>query len=95
MRYVVNDSLTYSQIPEGYSICRFTKFKRFKCGDYMLVVDPIIKSSFFNVPAKKSERLTNWYNVDGRKEVDHLSEKLKEKFIDKMRRTYLKLGALL
>lgn len=90
MRYVVNDSLLYSQIPEGYSICKFTKFKRFKCGDYMLVVDPITKDSWFDIPQEKS-----WHNVQGRGQCKKIGDVTRKKFIDKMRRTYLKLGALL
>ena len=89
MEYVVSDSLVFSGIPEGYSICKFTKFKRFKCGDYMIIVDPVTKKSYYNVPS------AGWYSQDGREEVPEISREDREKFIDKMRRTYLKLGALL
>jgi len=90
MEYVVSDSLVFSGIPEGYSICKFTKFKRFKCGDYMVIVDPVTKKSYYSVPTS-----VNWYNQDGREEVQEISRENREKFIDKMRRTYFKLGALL
>lgn len=89
MEYVVSDSLVFSEIPEGYSICKFTKFKRFKCGDYMVIVDPIIKKSYYNIPS------TGWYSENGRQEVSEIPKEKREEFIDKMRRTYLKLGALL
>ena len=90
MMYKLDDSLTYNGIPEGYSICRFTKFKRFKCGKYMVVVDPVTKDTSYSVP-----RLDSWSNKLKRVEVKELTNKEREKFIDLMRKTYLKIGFLL
>lgn len=90
MMYKLDDSLNYNNVPEGYSICKFTKFKRFKCGKYMVIVDPITKDTFYSVL-----RLDHWSNKQKRIEVRELTNKEREKFIDLMRKTYLKIGFLL
>lgn len=90
MTYKLDDSLIYSNVPEGYSICKFTKLKRFKCGKYMVLVDPITKESSYSVLRKDG-----WSNTLERVETKKLTDKERAKFIDLMRKTYLKIGFLL
>ena len=56
----------------------------------MVVVDPVTKDTSYSVP-----RLDSWSNKLKRVEVKELTNKEREKFIDLMRKTYLKIGFLL